>query len=80
MEPAKEYALHTELWSWGLCGVRHLSLGTWFAVLSLVEFSTGSPELALLNQNRLAFTVPQEGSRKRVVSIATVWALTKTLK
>ena len=28
--------------SWGLCGVRHLSLGTWLNVLSLIEFLTGS--------------------------------------
>jgi hypothetical protein len=48
----------TELWNWGLCGVRHLSLGTWLAVLSLVEFSTGSPEQASFNQNRLPFTAP----------------------
>jgi hypothetical protein len=44
------------LWSWGLCGVRHLSLGTWLTVPSLVEFSTGSPEQALFNPNRLPFT------------------------
>jgi hypothetical protein len=31
-----------DLHSWGLCGVRHLSLGTWLTVPSLVEFSTGS--------------------------------------
>lgn len=49
--------LVTELWSWGLCGVRHLSLKTWLTVPSLVEFSTGSLEQASFNQNRLFFTV-----------------------
>ena len=44
----------------GLCGIRHLSLGTWLTVPSFVEFSTGSPEQASFNQNRLPFTVPQE--------------------
>jgi hypothetical protein len=48
----------TELWTWGLCGVRHLSLGTWLTIPSLVEFPTVSLEQALLNQNRLPFTVP----------------------
>jgi hypothetical protein len=42
----------------GVCGIRHLSLGTWLTVLSLVEFSTGSPEQAEFNQNRLPFTAP----------------------
>jgi hypothetical protein len=49
----------TELWSRGLCGVRHLSLGTWLTFLFLVEFSTGSLEQAPFNQNRLPITVPQ---------------------
>jgi hypothetical protein len=31
----------------------------WLTVLSLVEFSTVSPEQALLNQNRMSFMVPQ---------------------
>jgi hypothetical protein len=31
---------------------RQASLGMWLTVLSLVEFSTGSPEQAFLNQNR----------------------------
>ena len=48
----------TELWSWGLCGVRHLSLGTWLTVPSLVEFSTRLPEQVSFNQNRLPFTAP----------------------
>jgi hypothetical protein len=30
--------------SWGLCGVRHLSLGMWLTVPSLVESSTASLE------------------------------------
>jgi hypothetical protein len=38
---------------------RHLILGTWWLVfLSLVDFSTGSPEQAPFNQNRLPITVP----------------------
>jgi hypothetical protein len=43
----------------GFCAVRHLTLGIWFAFLSLVEFSTGPPEQAPFNQNRLPITVPQ---------------------
>jgi hypothetical protein len=38
---------------------RHLILGTWLAVLSLIGFSTGSLEQAPFNQNRLLITVPQ---------------------
>ena len=48
----------TELWSWGLCGIRHLTLGPWFTFLSLVEFSTGSLEQASFYQNRLPITAP----------------------
>ena len=36
-----------------MLGVRRLCLGTWLTVPSLVEFSTGSPEQASFNQNRL---------------------------
>jgi hypothetical protein len=36
---------------------RHLILGTWFAFLSLVDFSIGPPEQAPLKQNRLSITV-----------------------
>jgi hypothetical protein len=32
----------------------------WLTVLSLAEFSTGSPEQTSLNQNRLSFTIPQK--------------------
>jgi hypothetical protein len=60
----------TELWSWWLYGVRHLSLGMWLTVLSLVEFSTGSSEQALLNPNRLPFMDPQVSiERIRVISV-----------
>ena len=48
----------------GLCGVRHLTLGTWLAFPSLVEFSTGSPEQASFNQNRLPITAPQWCSKR----------------
>jgi hypothetical protein len=48
-----------ELWSWGLCGVRHLAVGMWLTFLTLVEFSTGSLEKTSFNQNRLPITVPQ---------------------
>ena len=48
----------------GACGVRHLSLGTWSTVPSLVEFSTGSPEQASLIQNRLSFMVPHDKTFK----------------
>ena len=38
----------------GFYDVRCLSLGTWLIFLSLVMFSTGSPEQASFNQDRLA--------------------------
>jgi hypothetical protein len=38
---------------------RHLILGMWLHFPSLVDFSIGSPEQALFNQNRLPITVPQ---------------------
>ena len=37
-------------------------------VPSLVEFSTGSPEQASFNQNRLPITVPQMTRRKKYLS------------
>jgi hypothetical protein len=33
----------------GLCGVRHLSLGTWLTVPSPVEFPTGTLKQASVN-------------------------------